>query len=87
MFFAAYKTGSLILNVPHRPVSFVMSWDWFSSTMTEIWQPLILGCLILGGLSAMTGYFTIQLLWCFAAIRKWEDRKERMRKRKPEELE
>ena len=82
IYFAAYKTGSLILNQPHQQVDFAMNWEWFSTTMTEIWEPLILGCLVLGGLSAVVGYFAIRMLWRFAAIRKWEERKERMRMRK-----
>lgn len=85
IFFAAYKTGSLILNEPHHAVHFAMTWDWFGSTMLEIWQPLLLGCVIMGGLSALFGYLIIRLLWRFAAIRKWEERKEKMRQRKLKE--
>ena len=82
LFFAAYKTGGMLLNIPPRAVHFSMTWEWFSSTMLEIWEPLLLGCVILGSISAFLGYFMIRMLWRIAAVRKWEDRKERMRRKK-----
>ncbi len=82
IFFAAYKTGSFILNLHPQPVHFAMTWEWVNHTLVEIWQPLLLGCVILGGISALCGYFAIRMLWRFAAVRKWEVRKERNRMRR-----
>lgn len=82
LFFASYKLGAIILQLPPRHVHFVFSWQWFTGTLTDIWQPLLLGCFILGSLTAGAGYYAIRLLWRIAAVRKWEERKERIRKRK-----
>lgn len=79
IYFAAYKLGALLLDVPHHPFHFEISWQWFTSTLTDIWQPLLLGSVILGTLSSVTSYYFIRGLWRFAAVRKWEERKERMR--------
>lgn len=81
IFLASYKTGNFILGRPAMDVHFEISWTWFTSTMLEIWQPLLLGCVLLGSICALLGYFSIRLLWRFTAIRKWEERKERRRQR------
>ncbi len=81
IFYASYKTGSFLLGRHPRHVHFEISWQWFTSTMLDIWEPLLLGCLLLGGISALLGYASVRILWRFAAIRKWEERKEARRRR------
>jgi hypothetical protein len=40
-----------------------MSWDWVTHTFLTIWQPMLLGCFILGVLAAVTSYITLDLFW------------------------
>lgn len=86
-FYAAYKLGSILLNVPEQSVHFEMSWHWFASTLGGIWQPLTLGCLILGISSSVVSYYFIRWLWRFTAIRKWEERLEKNRQRRKQNKE
>lgn len=61
MLFFCYKLGDLILG--SRIIHSDGSLAWYFHHMHVIWKPLLLGCLIMGVLSAMIGFFTIQLLW------------------------
>jgi len=79
LFFLCYKTGALMLQKTPKQLDFDFSLEWFSEKIVDIWDELLLGSLTLGGLSALTGYFAIKLLWRLATIRKWEERKEKKR--------
>lgn len=73
--FLAYKTGTVLLNEPTRLITFEMSISWFAEKLVDIWQPLLLGCMIYGIASSLLGYALIRWLWRFTAIKKWEARK------------
>jgi len=83
LFFLSYKTGALLLGKEPRRISFEFSLDWLSGTLVDIWDALMLGCLTLGGLSAITGYLVIRLLWRLAIVWKWERRREKYRSGNP----
>ena len=74
--YLAYKTGSLILNVPAHPVDIELNFTWAGETLLDIWQPLLLGCLTYSTVTAVLGYGLVRWLWRFATIRKWEERKK-----------
>ena len=76
MFYFAYKLGSVMLGVELESVPMDLSWEWFSSTLGQIWQPLLFGCLILGIVSSAVGYFTISTLWRKHIKRRWKRRTE-----------
>jgi uncharacterized protein (DUF2062 family) len=48
-----------------------------------IWQPLLLGSLILAVMSAGLGYFSVQFLWRLHIQHLWHTRHERRTKKKP----
>jgi len=76
MFYFSYKLGSFLLGMETQSVSMDLSWEWFTTTMGEIWQPLLFGCIILGIISSIIGYFTINTLWRQSIKSRWQDRKE-----------
>lgn len=63
MFYAAYRLGRTILNTPPVPFDFEFSLNWLTHTFVAIWQPLMLGCLLLGTTLATVAYFVVDLLW------------------------
>ncbi len=75
LFYFAYEIGATLLGVKEKSVNFAFSWDWISTTLVHIWEPLLLGCFILGTVSSMLTYFIIRLLWRISAINKWEKRR------------
>jgi uncharacterized protein (DUF2062 family) len=80
MFIFAYKLGTKILDVPVRQVEF----EPVLHKLIHIWEPLLLGCFILASISAITGYVAVRMLWRLAAVRKWEERRLRNRKKAEE---
>lgn len=70
LFFVAYRIGTFLLDIPMEYTRFHLSYEWVSAVIHEIWLPLLLGCLILGGLGAVAGYYGIHLLWRLLLLRK-----------------
>ncbi len=75
-FYFAYKVGASVLNEPIQIIDFTPSQDWIIQTLGHVWQPLLLGCLIVGTLSALIGYLTISLLWRIQVGRVWHTRRK-----------
>lgn len=63
MFFFAYRLGRKLLDLEPRPFRFELSLDWLSGQFLTMWQPLLLGCVLLGSLAALVGYVVLDLLW------------------------
>ncbi len=82
MFYFAYKFGSWLLGMTPEPVDMNIGWEWFTTTLGQIWQPMLFGCLILGIFSAITGYFAIHIIWRKSVRRRWQERTEKRAARK-----
>lgn len=76
IFFFAYQIGAKLLGLQEKEVEFSFSWDWVSNTLVHIWEPLLLGCFILGIISSALTYFIIRLIWRMNAVAKWEKRRK-----------
>lgn len=76
LFYGAYKIGAFILGTADNEFNFELSWDWLINGMSNIWQPFLLGCFIVGAVSALLSYITIQLLWRYKIMRDWQHRKK-----------
>lgn len=63
MYYFAYRLGRYLLGTPLQEFQFEMSWNWVTHTFVTIWQPMLLGCFILGALAAVIGYIILDLLW------------------------
>lgn len=82
LFYFAYKVGTILLGIPTQHLEFKFSQDWLFQTLNAFWQPLLLGSLTLGFLSALSGYLLINLLWRLQVSRSWRNRRERQRLKK-----
>jgi uncharacterized protein len=81
LFYVAYKLGTMLLRVQTVSTEFSLSHEWFFHTLEHAWQPLLVGSLVLGMLSALMGYFLVHFLWRLQVTRLWRDRrKKRIRK-------
>jgi uncharacterized protein len=70
IFYFAYKIGSWILgSALHKGITFEVSLQWLMGELTMIWQPFLLGCFMLGILSAAFGNMTIRLIWRMHVVR------------------
>jgi len=75
MFYLAYKTGAILLDLPVSQEEFQFSLEWLMYTFSTNWQPLLLGCFIFASISSLIGYFSIRLIWRLNLVSKWEARK------------
>jgi uncharacterized protein (DUF2062 family) len=70
VFYFAYKLGTWILGTSlHEGITFEVSLQWLMGELTVIWQPFLLGCLVLGTASAVVGNMVIRLLWRLHVVR------------------
>jgi uncharacterized protein (DUF2062 family) len=63
MYFSAYHVGAHLLDVPEQPFQFEFSIEWVTHTFVTIWQPMLLGCVLLGAIAALIGYIVLDRLW------------------------
>ncbi|HEX6260628.1 MAG TPA: DUF2062 domain-containing protein [Woeseiaceae bacterium] len=63
MFFASYRVGLKLLSLQPQPFDFQLSLVWFGDKFVTIWQPLLLGSVLLGSIAALVGYIVLDLLW------------------------
>ena len=70
VFYFAYKVGGWILGTSlNERVSFQVSLHWLMGELTTIWQPFLLGCFVLGTVSAVLGNMMIRLMWRLHVVR------------------
>lgn len=79
----SYGMGAFVLGMPLAPKEFEPSLGWALSELTRIWEPLLLGSLLLGSLAAVTSAVTVNLIWRTATVRHYRERKRRRRLRLP----
>ena len=78
IFYFCYKVGTWILETPLRKgITFELSFRWIMEELSAIWQPFLLGCFVMGVLSAVLGNLLIRLLWRLHVVRYLQRRRER----------
>lgn len=82
IFLMAYQIGAVVLGVPKGRFRFEMSWDWLSQTLPDVWQPFLLGCLLMALFASSTGYVFINLLWRYEVGKRWRARRDLRRTRR-----
>lgn len=77
MFYFAYVLGLWTLGEPLPSEDFEFTLDGVISSLSGIGGPLLLGCLILGVISSVIGYYGIRLLWLYQVSKQWQQRKNK----------
>ncbi len=78
MYFLAYRLGAWILGIEPGSFAIEMSIDWVTHTFVNIWQPMLLGSVLLGGVAALLAYVGLDLLWR-SSIGNYKTRKRKQR--------
>ncbi|HHQ40957.1 MAG TPA: DUF2062 domain-containing protein [Chromatiales bacterium] len=81
LFYLAYKVGAMLLGTRIDHVSFELSWHWLTEELRLVWQPFLLGCLVMGTASAAGGYAAARGLWRWWVVRRHRRRLARGRAR------
>ena len=69
VFFTQYKIGTMLLGAPERSMPMELSFNWLMSEIHHIWQPLLLGALLMGIVLGAIGYGGTMLYWRIWALR------------------
>jgi len=81
MYYFAYQLGSKILGLEEQPFEFEMSINWVTQKFVHIWQPMLLGSVLLGASAALLGYVVLDGLWRYSLAnyksRKRDERSKR----------
>lgn len=63
MFVFAYRFGSFLLDLEPQPFQPELSLEWLTHGFINVWQPLLLGCLLCAVVASLIGYVVLDLLW------------------------
>lgn len=79
VFYLLYLFGASLLGVPTIEMPEGVSIEWFRHSIEEIWQPLLLGSVVCATVVALIGYYGIHLLWRILVLKRWKNRKPRIK--------
>ena len=79
IFYFSYRVGASLLDMPQKSIDFELSLDWVTNTFVTIWQPMLLGSVLLGGAAALVGFALLDLLWR-VSIGNYKTRKRNIRR-------
>lgn len=71
----AYWVGCTLLGIDAEPMHFELTWNWLSTELLPIWKPFLLGCLVMGTLTALSGYILLGTIWHLGLVLKYHERK------------
>jgi len=63
MYYVAFDVGRRLLRMPPRTFQFELSVEWLLSGFIYVWQPLLLGSILLGSILSLIGFVSLDLLW------------------------
>ena len=75
IFFLAYKTGAMLVDVPVQDVEFELSFHWLTNTLTTILKPFLLARLLCALFYGSFGYFVLSALWPWPVAQYWRLRR------------
>jgi len=61
IFYFEYQLGALLLSI--ESPQFELSIDWVAHTFGSIWQPMLLGSVLVGLVVALLGFVVLDALW------------------------
>lgn len=82
IFYFCYLVGSVILGTGGDKFNFELSFDWLLSGLILIWQPLLLGCLLLGAIASLLSFLIVRILWRYRIMAHLKIRRDRRMKHK-----
>ena len=79
IYYFSYKLGTILLNLQPHPFPKHMSLQWLISEFNHIWEPLWLGCILMGLALALAGYIGLRLTWAVSIRSRWLNRQRERR--------
>lgn len=79
LYMFAYWVGCMLLGIHPEPMHFELTWNWLSTELLPIWKPFLLGCFVMGCVSATLGYVLLGTVWHLGLVLKYRARKAKPR--------
>ena len=79
MFSGAYFVGARLLDQP-LPTNFTPTWEWFQQQASTLWQPFLLGSVVLGIVIGLIGAIVVRVLWRVQVVLRWRARTAKRRR-------
>ena len=77
MFYFCYLVGAEILGSNIGSFEFELSFDWLLTSLSVIWQPFLLGCLVVGVIASAVSFMFVRLLWRYHILGHIKQRRNR----------
>ena len=79
VFFCTYMTGTWLMNIPARTLPDELTWDWLSARPSTMWEPCLLGSVVLGLVLGALAYCMTMVYWRWWVGHQWKKRQQRNR--------
>jgi uncharacterized protein len=63
LFYLGYTVGARLMGIEPQPFEFELSLAWLGEQVADIWEPLLLGSVLVGLVVAAVGYVALDMLW------------------------
>lgn len=74
LFYFAYVVGTWMFGVPTQTEQSGFSISNMLNSLGQAWKPFLLGCFVLGTISAIIGFVSARLYWRWWVLHKWRKR-------------
>jgi len=83
MYYFCYLIGVEILGIEQTDFDFELSFDWLLNGLAAIWQPFLLGCLVVGVICSLASFILLRVLWRLHIVQHLKERSARHHNRPP----
>ncbi|MFT5224674.1 MAG: hypothetical protein ACI8XX_000419 [Polaribacter sp.] len=77
MFYFCYLVGAKILGSNVGGFAFELSFNWLLTGLLDIWQPFLLGCLVVGVTASALSFLVTRVIWRYHILGNIKKRKQR----------
>lgn len=83
-FYFSYTVGTILLGMEGLSIQLLLSIEQLYNSIDDILLPLLVGCFVVGSITALTGYILVNLLWRLHVQSLWRKRwRKRAKKKAP----
>lgn len=63
IYYFCYRVGAKLLGLEPGAFEIELSLQWLGGTFLSIWQPLLLGCVLVGVVASLIAYILLDVIW------------------------
>ncbi len=80
IYYFTYRVGAALLSIEPGSFNIELSIEWMTNTFASVWEPLLLGSLLVGAIAALVSYVVLDVLWRISVVG-YKSRKKNLRYR------